>query len=239
MPAIYGGMVAWPVEASADLLEAFREWTATAPEELTSSIRFLNLPPFPEVPEPLRGNSVMALTAVFLGSEDEGREALEPMLSVATPVLDGIGVVPPAALSRIHGDPEQPTPGIADSVMLDALEPETVAALVEAAGPGSNSPLLAVEMRQLGGALAEAPEDAGALATVDGAFALGFVGVPMDVNAAQAVRAHQAGLREAMAQWTSERSYLNFAESVVDTAAGFDAEAYRRLQEIKATGRPG
>ena len=48
------------------------------------------------------------------------------------------------------------------------------------------------------------------------------------------MRAHQAGLREAMAPWTSERSYLNFAESVMDTASGFDAEAYRRLQEIKA-----
>ena len=62
--------------------------------------------------------------------------------------------------------------------MLDALEPETVAALVEAAGPDSGSPLLAVEVRHLGGALTEAPEDAGALATVDGAFTLGFVGVP-------------------------------------------------------------
>ena len=60
----------------------------------------------------------------------------------------------------------------------------------------------------------------------------------MDLSAAQAVHAHQAGLREAMAPWTSERSYLNFAESVVDTAAGFDAEDYRRLQEIKANVDP-
>jgi len=238
VPEIYGGMIAWPVEASPDLLEAFRQWTATAPREVTSSLRFLNLPPFPEVPEPLRGKSVMSLTAAFLGSEEEGREALEPMFSVATPVLDGFGVVPPAALSRIHGDPEQPTPGIADSVMLDALEPDTVAALLTAAGPGSNTPLLAVELRHLGGALAEAPEDAGALATVSGAYTLGFVGVPMDVSAAQAVHAHQAGLREAVAPWTSERSYLNFAESVVDSAAGFDAEAYRRLQEIKTRVDP-
>ncbi len=231
---LYGGMVAWPVEAAADLLAAYREWTASAPREVTSALRFLNLPPFPEVPEPLRGNSVMALTAAFLGSEEEGREALAPMLSVATPVLDGIGPVPPAALCRIHGDPEQPTPGIADSVVLGSLEAETAQKLIEMAGPGSNSPLLAVELRQLGGALGEPPEDAGALDTVEGAFSLGFVGVPMDVSAAQAVHAHQAGLREAVAPWTSERSYLNFAESVVDTAAGFER---RRLPT--ATGDQG
>jgi len=235
---LYGGMVAWPIEASADLLAAFREWTATAPRELTSSLRFLNLPPFPDIPEPLRGKSVMALTAAHLGSEGEGREALAPMLGIADPLLDGMGPIPPAALSRIHGDPEQPTPGIADSVVLDALEADTADALLELAGPGSGNPLLAVELRQLGGALAEAPEDAGALAALDGAFALGCVGVPMDVSAAQAVHAHQAGLREAMAPWTSERSYLNFAESVVDTAVGFDADAYRRLQEIKAKVDP-
>jgi hypothetical protein len=54
-----------------------------------------------------------------------------------------------------------------------------------------------------------------------------------DLNAAQAVHAHQAGLREAMDPWVSERSYLNFAESVVDTAVGFEPEAYRKLREIK------
>ncbi len=236
---LYGGMVAFPIEAAPDLLAAFREWTASAPDELTSSLRFLHLPPFPEVPEPLRGNPVMAFTAVHVGGEDEGREALAPMMDVAAPVLDGTGPVPPAALCRIHGDPEQPTPGIADSVVLEALEADTAQALLDIAGPGSNSPLLAVELRQLGGALAEAPPDAGALATVRGAYALGFVGVPMDVQAAQAVHAHQAGLREAVAPWTSERSYLNFAESVVDTAAGFEPDAYRRLQEIKARVDPG
>jgi FAD/FMN-containing dehydrogenase len=236
---IYGGMVAWPLEAAADLLAAFREWTASAPREVTSSLRFLNLPPFPQVPEPLRGNSVMAMTAAVLGSEEEGREVLGPMLGVAEPVLDGIGPIPPAALSRINGDPEQPTPGIADSVLLEALEDETAETLLELAGPGSGNPLLAVEMRHLGGALTEAPENAGALATVDAPYTLGFVGVPMDVSAAQAIHAHQAGLRDAVAPWTSERSYLNFAESVVDTAVGFEPEAYRRLKEIKKAVDPG
>lgn len=236
---IYGGMVAWPLEAAADLLAAFREWTASAPREVTSSLRFLNLPPFPQVPEPLRGNPVMALTAAVLGSEEEGREVLGPMLGVAEPVLDGIGPIPPAALSRINGDPEQPTPGIADAVLLEALEAETADALLELAGPGSGNPLLAVEMRHLGGALAEPPENAGALATVDAPYTLGFVGVPMDVSAAQAIHAHQAGLREAVAPWTSGRSYLNFAESVVDTAVGFEPEAYGRLQEIKKRVDPG
>ena len=110
VPEIYGGMVAWPVEASADLLAAFREWTASAPRELTSSIRFLNLPPFPEIPEPLRGKSVMSLTAAFLGSEDEGREALAPMLGVATPTLDTVGFWRPTRCAASTATPSSPRP---------------------------------------------------------------------------------------------------------------------------------
>ena len=64
----------------------------------------------------------MALTAVYAGDEDEGREVLGPMLGVAEPLLNGIGPLPPAALCRIHGDPEQPIPGMADVPCLDALE---------------------------------------------------------------------------------------------------------------------
>jgi FAD/FMN-containing dehydrogenase len=236
---LYGGMVAWPIEAAPDLLAAFREWSADLPDEVTPALRFLNLPPLPDVPEPLRGNSVMAMTAVRTGGEDEGREALAPMLEVAEPVLDGIGPLPPAALSRIHGDPEQPVPGIADGFVLEELAAHTTDALLDMAGPASNSPLLAVELRRLGGALSRAPEDAGALASVHGAYTLGSAGMVVDVEAAQAIHAHQAGLREAVAPWTSERSYLNFAESVVDTAVGFEPAAYQRLREIKARVDPG
>ena len=236
---LYGGLVAWPVEAAPDLLAAYREWSADLAHEVTPSLRFLNLPPLPDIPEPLAGNHVMALTAVRVGGEEEGRQALAPMLEVAEPILNGIGPLPPAALSRIHGDPEQPVPGIADGFVVEGLEAGTTDALLELAGPGSNSPLLAVELRLLGGALARAPEGAGALATVHGAYTVGSAGMAVDVEAAQAIHAHQAGLREAVDAWCSERSYLNFAESVVDTASGFEPEAYRRLQEIKARVDPG
>ena len=51
--------------------------------------------------------------------------------------------------------------------LLDELPPAAIDAIVEAAGPGSGSPLLSLELRQLGGALNDAPPDAGALATLD------------------------------------------------------------------------
>ena len=176
---MYGGMVAWPIEAVARPAGRLREWTATAPRELTSSLRFLNLPPFPEVPEPLRGNSVVALTSGLLGSEDEGREALAPMLGVATPLLDGIGLVPPAALSRIHGDPEQPTPGIADSLILDCARARDRRDAGRARRARLEQPVAGGGDAAPGRRAGRAAEDARRAGhSVNGAYALGFVGMP-------------------------------------------------------------
>ena len=52
---LYGGVLFWPQERAAEVLRAWREWTATLPDEMTSLGRLLNFPPFEEVPEPFRG----------------------------------------------------------------------------------------------------------------------------------------------------------------------------------------
>jgi FAD/FMN-containing dehydrogenase len=54
---VYAGVMFWPVERAAEVLNAWREWTATVPDEMTSVGRILQLPPLPDVPEPLRGRS--------------------------------------------------------------------------------------------------------------------------------------------------------------------------------------
>src|SRR4029079_2438022 len=87
--------------------------------------------------------------------------------------------VPAAALSHIHMDPEHPVPAHGDGMILDDLTPAAIEALVRVAGPGSGSPLLMVELRQLGGAFATPPAEHGALAKMSGSFAFFAVGVVM------------------------------------------------------------
>ena len=60
---VYAGVLFWPREAAKEVLHAWREWTATAPEEITSIARLLSFPPLPEVPEPLRGRDVVMVEA--------------------------------------------------------------------------------------------------------------------------------------------------------------------------------
>jgi len=41
------------------------------PDEITSVGRLLNIPPLPDVPEPLRGRSVVVVEAIYIGDEAE------------------------------------------------------------------------------------------------------------------------------------------------------------------------
>jgi hypothetical protein len=67
-------------------------------------------------------------------------------------------------------------------------------------GPGSGSLLRMLELRQLGGALAEAPEGAGALGALSAEYALFAVGLPMTEGMAEAIGAYTR-LREIEARY--------------------------------------
>ena len=85
---------------------------------------------------------------------------LEQLLrSVADPIMGGFGPMPSAAVARLHGDPEEPVPAIGDAILLEKLDAWAIEAFLRVAGEGS--PLLAAELRHLGGALAAPPAGAG------------------------------------------------------------------------------
>ena len=96
------------------------------------------------VPEPLRGQSFAVLELVFLGDKAAGDELTEPLRALR-PVMDTIGMVPPAGIAGID-------------------------AFVAAAGPGSGSALVSAEIRHLGGALARPQAGQGSLGTLDCQF---------------------------------------------------------------------
>ncbi len=47
---LYAGALFFPVQRSAQVLHAWREWTGTVPDEVTSLGRILRLPPSPRSP---------------------------------------------------------------------------------------------------------------------------------------------------------------------------------------------
>ena len=238
IPDLYGGAIFWPGELAPALLPAFAEWSKTLPDEFCTSISLLRLPPIPEVPEPLRGTFTVHLRVGYVGSDEDGERLLAPMREVAPPMMDMVGRMPYTQLDRIHMDPEQPVPFEEAGMVLRELAPETVAAVLEQAGPDSQCPLLLVEMRLLGGALAHERDDA--VGGRDAAYTLFGVGALMP-PIADAVPGAIARLMEAGAPWSTGGTMVNFhgvPGDDADRARPWPHPTFERLQRARATYDP-
>ncbi|MEV6347493.1 FAD-binding protein [Actinoplanes sp. NPDC051851] len=154
---VYGGGLWFAGERLAEVLPAWRDWAATLPESATTSVAIQRLPPLPELPGPLRGAFVVHVRYSHIGTAAEGEAALAPIRALGSPVFDTVTEMPYAESGDIHNDPPDPLPYYDRSLGLREFSDDTIATLVELTGPGSDCPLVAVEVRALGGALDRVP----------------------------------------------------------------------------------
>jgi FAD/FMN-containing dehydrogenase len=230
---VYAGLMVWSAERALEVLRTWRTWTAHVPREVASTAMLAVLPDAPFVPGRLRGRLGVVIEATHLGGAYAGGEALEPLRALR-PHLDTVTTMPACALGRLLGD-TNPVPGAKahDHVLLDELPDAAIEALLHVAGARSESPLSFVEIRHLGGALGEAAPGAGALDRLDGAFSLHAAGLRSGET-----EARLGLLMKAMRPFGRGRVYLNFAHRGIDRARAFSAEAYERLERVKAAYDP-
>jgi len=233
---LYGGVLFWPQERAAEVLGAWHEWAAGVPEEMTSLGRLLNVPPLEEVPEPVRGRAFVLVEAAWLGDEAGGAELLAPLRELG-PEMDTFAMIPPTGLPALHMDPPEPVPGAGDGMLLGDFPAGAIDALVGTAGPGTDSPLVSIEVRHLGGAAGRPHHEHGALAAIDAPHALYAVGMAANEDMKQTVVERLDRLQAALAPWDAGR-FLNFTERPVGTARMFSDETHRRLREIKSKYDP-
>src|SRR4051794_23348422 len=225
LDTVVAGFLAWDGGAAERVLPAWVQWCADAPEEATTSFRLLDVPDLDPIPTELRGRRLAMIDGAVLGDDRFTAEVLAPLRALA-PEFDTVTRVPAAGLVRLHLEPEGPTPAYASSTLISTLPDAAIAAVLEAAGPGSGTRLAVAELRQLGGALARPDPDGGALNALDGAFlalGLGLEGDP----AAQ--RADAARFLTALEPWATGRHYLPMLDERTDTRKAFPPGVHARL----------
>ena len=228
----FAGWLVWPAERAVAVLDRWAEWTKNAPEEVTSVGRLLQMPPLPEIPEPLRGRRLVVVEAAFMGDELAGRELLRPLLDLE-PELDTFATVPARDLTDLHRDPPGPAPGRGEGWLLDAFDGDAAHAMVGAAGMDGTSPLLSVEVRHLEGALGRPDPAGGALSHLDAPYAVYSVAIVMGPESVAAIDRRLADLRVATEPWLSRRRYFNFAERDVDPVSFYAQGDYGRLTAVR------
>ncbi len=236
---VYGGNLYYPIERAPEVLEHYARWIETLPDEMTTAVVFLNFPPIPEIPEPLRGQSFIAVRGCYSGETPEvGEELMRPWREgFGEPAVNNMRVIPYTEMDAISMDPVDPIGADVHVERLGELTPEAIATLAEVAGADSGSPLEVLEIRHLGGALGREPARPSAIGHRDSRFIMTGIGGTPTPEAAERVRAHLARVAEAMRPFATGATYVNFLDLEEATPervrAAYSPEVWERLVALK------
>ena len=234
---LYAGALFFPIERSSEVLRAWREWTDTVPDDVTSMGRLLRLPALPEVPEPLRGGAFASVEAAYLGDAAAGARLVRPLRELG-PELDTFATISAPALARLNIDPEQPIPSVGDGAFLTDFPAAAVDTLMALAGPAADTPLQSIDIRHLGGALARHADRGGAQPKIDANYLIFAKGVTPTPQQRDAVRTHVRALKNSIVTWHAGYDYYNFVETPAEAEVVLPRVSFERLQRVKAAHDP-
>ncbi|WP_100812508.1 FAD-binding oxidoreductase [Microbacterium sp. BR1] len=230
---VFAGMLLWDASHTPVVSRAWKDWTSSVPESVTSTLRVLHLPPLPELPPFLSGRSVVVIDGAVLESDARAAELLLPLRELA-PEVDTFARIPAAALVQVHMDPPQPTPAMTRHRMLGSLPDEAVAAFVAV----SEDPALFIaELRHVGGAASRPVPGGGAVSALAGDYVVHAIAVAPVPEAVPPALAAATAFVEAFEPWAHDALALTFLDGGMDRAFGFGA-SLDRLRAVKAQWDP-
>jgi FAD/FMN-containing dehydrogenase len=157
---VVAGMLVLP--ATAETVARFVAEAEAASEDLTTIANVMNCPPLPFVAEDHHGRLVIMALVCWAGDEDAGEKAVAPLRGIATPLAD---LVRPMSYPEIYppDDPDYHPTAVARTMFVDSIDRAAAETVVDRLA-ASDATLRAVQIRVLGGAVAQVPADATAFA---------------------------------------------------------------------------
>lgn len=210
---LHAGALLFPGPRAESVFRAWRDWTQTVPDTVTSLCRLVSPP---------GGDPIVLIEVAVLGDD-----AVLAPLRALQPIADLVALTTPDKLAEIHNDPKEPSPGAHGHRLLDDLSDGAIAALVAHAG----EPLVSVEVRHMGGAMGRGSVGNGALNDVQAPYALFGVGIVPTAEAAMAVDTALTRLTDAFEPYDAGRALLNFTHA---TGRFYDGFTQHRLRALKA-----
>lgn len=206
VPSVWAGSAAFPLERAAATLACYRDWIASAPDELSTAV--VLLPSWPST-----GRPAFTIRALTSGSPEAAAAALRPLYRVAGPPLWEDFREACFAATRMPGV----TPLNFD--LVESLRDPVIEHVVDAVRvPGSR--VAAVEVRHWGGAMARPAADAGPI---------GHRHLPLSIIVEGPREA-----AEALAPYATGGSFRNFLRDPARVASAYTPEAYQRLQSVSS-----
>jgi FAD/FMN-containing dehydrogenase len=240
-PEVMVAAVFYPFEQAKQVLPAWRDFMAGAPEEVSSLAICWSIPPAEPFPPQLHGAPVCAIAAAYAGPVAEGERVVKPLRELGEPLVDVSG----------------PWPWLGLQSGFDALFPEgalyywkgrALAELTDAAiddivdfAGRRPSPLSDVVVWQHGGAMSRVGESETAYGGRDAGFLVSAEASWDDPSLTDDAIGWARDLWAALERHSTGGLYLNFPglgeEKEALVRAGYGSN-YDRLAELKRTYDP-
>ncbi len=240
-PEVWLSAPIYPLDRAQEVMEAFRDFMESAPDEVMGLAVFWSAPEAPQVPKQLYGSPVVILLSCYTGPSGKGEEVMAPLRRIGTPIADLGG---PMCFVDVQTflDADYPDGKFYywKSIYLDRLDAEAVQALSDhtASRP---SPLSSIDVWTLGRAMSRAKSTDTAFYKRDAPY---MIGIEANWDRPEDTEANIAWARavfEAMKKFTRGGHYLNFPgffEERDNLLLGAYGENLERLKSIKAKYDP-
>lgn len=227
-PALHAGLLLWPIDALAAVVDAWAQALPDVGAAVATSISVLHAPPGPPIPESLRGKPVVHLAVACSTGEQGASPLLDAVRAAATPTMDTWGPTGAAGLAEIHLDPPSAVPSLGIARWLGPATPQVAADVLRVAAP-ADSALAMLEIRSFANDAAARP---GAEAVVGGPFALHGVGAPTEPSARGPIEQAFAAVRTAAAAVDLGRGLGSWAEGRDSVPGALPDDIRRRVAAI-------
>lgn len=237
---LYGGSIFFDADDAETAFRAWIDWSSELSDDATTSAVFVNVPDMEGPPPPLRGRFVFSVRFAYPGDAAEGERLFAPLRAAAPVYLDFVGEMPTTAVASIHNDPEAGAPTWIRGHMLDSFDQHDGAALFDLISPQSDSPFVAVEIRQLGGATAVDTVDGTSVGGRDSRYTLSTLAANPATFAEQAPE-RAAAITEALASKISAITNVNWSAGLTDRVAfesTWPPAVFDRLAETRTRWDP-
>jgi FAD/FMN-containing dehydrogenase len=229
---LWGGMAFYSMDRAKETLSYYREWALAEPDELSTAVMLMQMPPDAAVPGPVRGKRVLAIRALYVGTRGDAEWLLDPLLDVAgAPLAGGFRPMSFPETATMTGPPQPPVAVRQHIDLFGQLSDGLIDLLLEPSPTG-------VEIRHWGGAMGRTSPDSGPI---------GHRHVPFSVVAAlpyagagdrDTVDSYMDLLAARMRPHATGGTFLNFLTDTTRTPSAYTPEDYRRLLDVKRTWDP-
>jgi FAD/FMN-containing dehydrogenase len=233
-PQILAGLIVYPFNEAKQVLQKYREFSRTAPLELTIWTVLRKAPPLPFLPAEVHGKEVAVLAVCYAGDVAEGEKLIQPLRGFGKLVGEHIGGMPYAQWQQAF-DPLL-TPGARNywkSHNFTEVADGVFDAMIEYAGklPSNQCEIF---IGHLAGAMNDVPATATAYAPRDAKYVMNVHGRWDEPSQDKAGIQWSREFFQAAAPYASAGAYVNFMTADEgDRVAGAYGVNYERLKQLK------